>query len=77
MKYSMTCPNFLINVCAKPIPSDEISGVRKRRTASTKKDVFCDENVSVDIQKIRHIHRITGSQYLMEFRWKATLAFIG
>ena len=32
--------------------------------------VFCEENVSVDIQKINDIQRITGIQYLMNFRLK-------
>ena len=32
-------------------------------------EVFSDEKVSVDIQKIKHIQIMTGSQYLKNFCW--------
>jgi hypothetical protein len=35
--------------------------------------VSCEENVSVDIQKIKPIQRITGSQYFVKFRLKVML----
>jgi hypothetical protein len=47
-------------------------------TVSTKENVFGEENVSVDIQKTKHIHKNTGSQYLMKFlELCVTLAFTG
>jgi len=36
--------------------------------ASVTEYVLSEESVSVDIQKIKHIHKITGSQYLPKFR---------
>ncbi len=36
-------------------------------TVFATENVFCEENVSVDIQKIKHAHKITGNQYLMKF----------
>ena len=38
-------------------------------------NVFSEENVSVDIQKIKAIQNTTGSQYLMKFRLKVILTF--
>ena len=67
IKYSMICALFLINACIKSTPWDEIWGTKKRRTGSTNEYVFCEENVPVDIQKIKHIPKITGSQYLMKY----------
>jgi len=75
IKYSMACADFLLNVCINSKSWDEIWGLRKRRIVSTKENVFCEENVSVDIQKIKHIQKITGSQYLMQFRMKSNLSF--
>jgi len=42
---------------------------------SVQENVFSEENVSVDIQKIKHIQRITGNQYLMKRRFKIILTF--
>ena len=41
---------------------------RKSITALTIEKVFSEENVSVDIQKMKHAKQITGSQYLMKSR---------
>lgn len=71
IKYSMTCADFLINVCIKSIAWDEISGARKRKMVSTTENVFWEENVPVDIQKLKPIQKITGSQYLMKSRSNA------
>jgi len=38
-------------------------------------NVFSEENVSVDIQKIKAIQNTTGSQYLMRFRLKVIFTF--
>jgi len=54
----------------------EILGAKKRSTISTHENVFSEENVSVDIQEIKHIQSNTGSQYLAKFRFKVILAFI-
>jgi len=75
IKYSMTCAAFLINACIKPISWCDILGTKKRRTVSIHENVFSEENVSVDIQKIKHIQKITGSQYLMKFRLEVILTF--
>jgi len=37
-------------------------------------EVFSDENVSVDIQNIKHIQIMTGNQYLTNFCWINRLA---
>jgi hypothetical protein len=39
--------------------------MRKARIGPRIRDVFCEENVPVDIQKIKLIHRRTGSQYFI------------
>ena len=67
IKYSVTWPAFLINVWIQAASSDEIPGIRKGRIFSTKRDVFSAENVSVENQNIKDIHKITGSQYLPKF----------
>jgi len=50
-------------------------GTKKRSNISIQENVFGEENVSVDIQKIKHIQSITGSQYLVKFRLKVILGF--
>jgi hypothetical protein len=50
--------------------------VGKDRIFPRNEDVFWGENIPVDIQKIKHIQKITGSQYLVTFRMKVILAFI-
>lgn len=75
-KYSVTCPAFLINTCMKTILWDGILSAKKRSNISIQEKVFCEENVSVDIQKIKHIQRITGSQYLVRFRLKIILTLL-
>jgi len=75
IKYSMTCPAFLINACIKPISWCDILGTKKRRIVSIHENVFSEENVLVDIQKIKHIQKMAGSQYLMKFRLKVILTF--
>lgn len=76
MKYSMTCPTFLMKSWIKPSSCDEISGARKRMTVMTNEDVFLWENVSVDIQKTRAIPNTTGSQYLRKYCLQAILGLI-
>jgi len=73
-KYSMTCAAFLINPCMKTISGAERLGAKKRSNISIQENVFSEENVSVDIQKIKHIQSITGSQYLVKFCLKVILA---
>jgi hypothetical protein len=53
-------------------------GNKNRRIVFISEKVCCEENPSVDIQKTKHIHKITGSQYLMKYLelW-VTLAFTG
>ncbi len=63
MKYSIPCPNFRIAPCTIRIVSGEIEGTKKRSKGSMIKDVFCAENVPVDIQNIKLIQRSTGNQY--------------
>jgi hypothetical protein len=43
---------------------------------STTESVFWEESASVDIQKIKHIPKITGTEYLTKFRLKVILTFI-
>ena len=66
-KYSATCPVFLnrpwimSNWCgARP-------GKKKLRTGTIIREVWSDESIPVDIQKITPIQRITGSQYLTKY----------
>lgn len=42
---------------------------------SMRTEVFWEENVAVDIQKIKTIQRITGSQYLIDFLLRVIVAF--
>ena len=76
MKNSMTCAALLMNSCTKPTSWGEIPGIRRRKTAFIKEEVFPWENVSVDIQKIKPIPRTTGSQYLRKYCLKGILGFI-
>ncbi len=46
---------------------------KKRSNISAQENVFSEENVSVDIQKIKPIQSITGSQYLVKFCLKVIL----
>ena len=39
-----------------------MDGIKNRRIGSIIEDVFCAPNIAVDIQKIKHIHKITGNQ---------------
>jgi len=72
----MTCPDFLIKACINSVSCDEISGTRKPRTVVTNEDVFREENVSVDIQKMKPIPKTTGSQYLTKYCLKGILSLI-
>jgi len=54
---------------------EEIPGTKKRSTGPMIKDVFSAENVSVDIQKMRPIQEITGSQKCVN-RFNAICSFI-
>lgn len=73
-KYSMTCPAFLITTCIRLNSWDEILGIKRPKTISNHENVFSEENVSVDIQKMMAIQNTTGSQYLMKFRLKVIVA---
>ena len=42
-------------------------GNKNRKIVVTTEKVCREENPSVDIQKTKHIHKITGSQYLIKF----------
>ncbi len=75
MKYSVTCPAFLMIPWISSTAREEISGARKRRTGSTIRELFSEENVPVDIQKIKASHKITGPQYLMKFLFILPLPF--
>jgi hypothetical protein len=48
-----------------------MEGIKKWSMGSIIREVFCAENVPVDIQKIKLIQRSTGNQYL-KFRIKLT-----
>jgi hypothetical protein len=48
----------------KAIVSGVIEGIRNRRIGSTIREVLSEENVPVDIQKMKLIQRKTGTQYL-------------
>gem|GEM_PF-6325224 len=63
MKYSVTCPAFLIIPCIMFRSCGKSEGKRKCRIGKIKRDVCSEENIPVDIQKITPIQRITGSQY--------------
>lgn len=67
MKYSVTCPAFLINPCIISTSCGKSQGKRKCRIGTIKRDVCSEENIPVDIQKITPIQRITGSQYCIKF----------
>ncbi len=58
---------FLIQVLIMSTTGEEISRAKKRRMVFSDQDVFIEEDVSVDIQKIKPIQNITGSQYLRRF----------
>jgi hypothetical protein len=73
IKYSMTCPDFLIHAWIKPTSWDGRLETRKFKIFSTQENVFCEENVSVDIQKIKPIQKTTGSPYLTTFRIRVIL----
>lgn len=51
MKYSVTCPAFLIDARIKSASCDEISGTSKDRIFPRNEDVLWGVKVSVDIQK--------------------------
>lgn len=59
----MTCAAFLIKRWIHSTAWDGILGTRTTRIILSNGEVFSDENVSVDIQKITPIQRIAGSQY--------------
>jgi hypothetical protein len=44
-------------------------------TISNSDNVYSEENVSVDIQKMKAMQNNTGSQYLVKFRLKVILTF--
>jgi hypothetical protein len=47
----------------------ENEGKMKWRTGPMILEVFSDESISVDIENIKHIQIMTGSQYLTNFCW--------
>ncbi len=64
MKYSVTCPDFLITVLIKSTFSGAEEGIKKLRIGLMTREVFSEENVPVDIQKMKIIQKITGTQDL-------------
>jgi hypothetical protein len=59
MKYSTTCPVFLVNSCIMSTSCGESQGKRKFRSGTMKREVCSEENVPVDIQNITPIQRMT------------------
>ncbi len=56
-----------MEICISSAISDEIPGNRSNTIFPTALEVCSEENVSLDIQKIKPIQRTTGSQYLVNF----------
>jgi hypothetical protein len=50
IKYSTTCPAFLTIAWINPTSCAGIPGNNNRSTVSMNENVFCEENVPVDIQ---------------------------